>query len=99
MANFEYTALQGGLSAAIQRTVNEGFSFPPDSMKEAENLMADALQRWPDELQPRFISLFAENVAVAAIARAVNGEPSLTRSEVAAFLAVDSWFKNSWQHA
>jgi hypothetical protein len=43
--------------------------------------------------------LFTENVAVAVAARAAYQESPLTRDEATAYLAVDSWFKNSWKHA
>ena len=98
MADFDDKAVHTGISAAIARTIHWGFSPQWDEQAEG-GLVTDALHAWPYPLHPRFVELFAENVAIAEIARNLNKEPPLTRSDVMAFLAVDSWFKNSWQHA
>jgi hypothetical protein len=98
VTNFDDKNVHNGIYAAMTRAGNWGFKPPWDEKADAD-LVGDALSAWPYSLHPRFIELFAENVSTAAVARRINDEPLLTRSDVMAFLAVDSWFKNSWQHA
>jgi hypothetical protein len=99
MAQFNPIDVAQGRDAAQERLYREGFSIPAGSLDTALNLVSEVLGPWPAELHPRFVRLFAENVAVAVAARAAYQEGPLTFDEATAFLAVDSWFKNSWNHA
>jgi hypothetical protein len=99
MTDFNRSDLEQGRDAALERLHREGFSIPAGSLDTALNLVIEALGPWPAELHPRFVRLFTENVAVAVAARAAYQESPLTLDETIAFLAVDSWFKNSWKHA
>jgi len=99
MAQFSQTDLVQGRDAALERLNREGLSIPAGGLDTAIRLVSEVLGPWPTELQPRFVRMFTENVAVAVGAREVYQEDSLTLDQVTAFLAVDSWFKNSWKHA
>jgi hypothetical protein len=99
MAGFNSIDLQRGRDAALERLQEEGFPLPEGNLDTALNLVTEVLGPWPAELHPRFVRLFTENVAVAVAARAAYQESPLTRDEALAYLAVDSWFKNSWKHA
>jgi hypothetical protein len=98
MAQFNPGDLEQGRVAALERLNREGFSITAGGLDTALNLVSQVLGPWPAQLHPRFVRLFTENVAVAVAARAVYQEGSLTLDEVTAFLAVDSWFMNSWKH-
>ena len=99
MAEFSLGDLEQGIGAAIQRLNREGLSFPAESRDTTLNLVAGVIGPWPAQLTPRFVRLFAENVTVAVAARGSYQEAPLTLDEATAYLAVDSWFKNSWNHA
>jgi hypothetical protein len=99
MAEFSRSDLVQGRNAAFERLRREEFPISEGSLDTALDLVVEVLGPWPAELHPRFVRLFAENVAVAAAARATYQEGALTLDEARAFLAVDSWFKNSWKHA
>jgi hypothetical protein len=99
MAEFNPRDLLQGRDAALERLRREEFPTSLGDLDTGLNLMAEVLGPWPAELHPRFVRLFAENVTVAVAARAAYQEGPLTADEVIAFLAVDSWFKNSWNHA
>jgi hypothetical protein len=99
MAGFNSKDLEQGRIDALRRLQGEGFPITGENLDAALNLVTEVLAPWPAELNPRFVRLFTENVAVAVAARAAYQESPLTRDEATAYLAVDSWFKNSWHHA
>jgi hypothetical protein len=99
MAEFNRGDLEQGRDAARVRLLQEGFPLQEGSLDAALSLVIEVLGPWPAQLHPRFVRLFAENVAIAVAARAAYQEGPLTLDEATAFLAVDSWFKNSWKHA
>jgi hypothetical protein len=99
MAEINRRDLEQGRDAALERLRREEFPTSEISLDAALNLAIEVLGPWPTELHPRFVRLFAENVTVAVAARTAYQESPLTLDEARAFLAVDSWFKNSWKHA
>jgi hypothetical protein len=97
---FDRDALERGIDAALARLGSYDLPFSPTArFQDTVGLTAGALESWPEELQPRFIEMFAENVAVSAAAREMFGDPPLTHNDIMAYLAVDCQMKNSWKHA
>jgi hypothetical protein len=94
---FEYDAISKGLDAAFERT-KERFDVNRGQIDEVQRPLIGVLESWPGEAHRRFVTLFAELWAIAAIARLANGEPALTEEQIRDFLGHSFAYFNSLKH-
>jgi hypothetical protein len=94
---FEHDAISKGLDAAFERT-KEHFDVNRRRIDEVQRPLMGVLESWPGEAHRRFVTLFAELWAIAAIARLANGEPALTEEQIRGFLDHSFDYFNSFKH-
>lgn len=78
-------AIEEGFAAGVDRASQWSMEVPPDVAMQAVGPLRDALGELP-ELHPRFVGLFSEITAVAAVSRAIYNEEPLDYSAVRVFL-------------
>ena len=98
--------LDRGIRAGVERAGHYELSAPSSVIDEAVGYFRqivddDRAQSFLEqrEISDQFVELFAELVAVAAIARHVNDEAPLSDGQVREFLSHTAWFENSFSHA
>ena len=90
----------------LQQGISDGFSrasafypiFPQQQRSDVENALTQVLNTWPGEANDRFVRLFAELATIGATARFEYKEPQPSEDDLRAFLAVATWFLNSFTH-
>ena len=99
-------SLDRGTRAGVERAARYELTAPSRVVDETvgyfrQTVEDDRAQTLLDqrEISDRFVELFAELVAVAAIARYVNNEAPLSDGEVREYLRHTAWFENSFSHA
>jgi len=103
---FDEQALGKGMAQGFERaastiptTRHNSATVDSQFRERTEKLVGDVLKEWPDEdYASRFIEVFSEMVAIAAAVRLQNNEPSLSRTELYAYLAHSAAFFNSFKH-
>jgi hypothetical protein len=94
------------MRAGVERAARYELSAPSSVIDEAvrhfqQIVDADRARLFLEqrEISDQFVELFAELVAVAAIARYVNGEAPLSDEQVRVYLGHTAMFENSFSHA
>jgi hypothetical protein len=95
---FNQQELEQGMSDGFGRA-GAFYSVSPQLQRpDIENALKQVLNTWPVEANDRFVRLFAELATIAATARSEYKEPPLSQDGLRTFLAVSSWFLNSFTH-
>lgn len=87
--------LSSGLSR-IRSTLGKPYSL--DEMAELGAKIVEAFRLYPDEVNERFVELFAEMAAISESSRLYFGFPALTVDDLTAFLPQAANFFNSFTH-
>lgn len=99
---FEVLTLKDGIAAGLARGREAFPAFAGQLTHAFEESLGDSLwkvlMQWPVEAHPRFVFLFAELSAIAAVARAVNQEAPLSEDDLRSFLGHSFAFFNSFKH-
>jgi hypothetical protein len=87
-----------GIARGFERTAVH-FGAPPEHQREEiEYVLRRVFERWPGEVHPRFVQMFAELATVAIAARAQYHEPGLSEDDFRRFLETSIDFFNSFTH-
>jgi hypothetical protein len=95
------TPIDAGADAAMDRAERNGLDVPSrDDLQPFLDRVAEVVEEWPGShaFNTRAVSLYVENVTVAAISRHNYDEKQLDRQELKAFLGICEWIFNSWWH-
>lgn len=99
-------SLDGGIRAGVERAARYELSAPLRVIDETVRYFRQILDEdrarsflEQREISDQFIELFAELVAVAAIARYVNNDAPLSDRQVREYLSYTASFENSFSHA
>jgi hypothetical protein len=97
---FEDSTLRRGLEAGMARGCDAFSTFVAsgEHLSALENNLRIILRSWPTGAHPRFVRLFAELYAIAAVARAANNEVPLSEDDLRSFLGHAFVFFNSFKH-
>ena len=94
----ESDPLAEGFQAGFERAFGEGLETPFDQVEEVPGMLRDVIGPEAADLHPRFVSLFAEHVAIASVARSVYGEDPLSFAMISDYLSAARQFFNSFVH-
>lgn len=87
-----------GIELAIERLRRHDMSASDDQVEHAEALARDYISHRISGAPPRAVELFAEQIALATIARLYNGEPELEYDEILEYEEACRQFINSFWH-
>ena len=90
--------INDGLGLAFQRTRSRFGDVGLDRVRDSMGPLIGALEAWPAEADGRFVRLFVELWAVAAIARLANAEAPLSQLHIRDFLGHCWVYFNSFKH-
>lgn len=89
----------------VQRGLEVGMSRARDDIPDAQGIdqnieakLLDSLVSWPEGLSPRFVRLFCELTAIAAVSRRTFDYPDLELVDIRAQLGAAACFFDSFRH-
>jgi hypothetical protein len=94
----EDDVLRAGFRAGLERAATQGVEVTDAPLDEAFELLLEVVGPEPIDLHPRFIALFAEQVAIASAARSYYRDAPLTPALIRWFLDQSRRFFNSFVH-
>jgi len=90
--------LNAGYETGFERASGEGLELPFEQVAQPRQLLYEVLSPPSVDLHPRFVSLFAEQVAIASVARSFYGDSPLTSGKMRWYLRHSREFFNSFVH-
>lgn len=95
-----YEDIEAGINVGIGRALQGGIDIELESTLKtaAVDKLMGVLDKWPYELNGRFVRTFAELVVIAEASRQAYNEPKLESSLIGDFLSHCVKFFNSWTH-
>jgi hypothetical protein len=90
--------VEAGIQAGLERASRNEVDVPREVLEESLQDLRETVDAYQEPLNPRFVELYAENVAVAMAARTQYEHDRLNRDEIFAFLEYLGRFQNSWKH-